>query len=35
MVGCGMDIKFGLGVFELGGLVVIGIECYELCCIDN
>lgn len=35
MVGCGIDIKLGEGVVEVGGFVVIGIECYELCCIDN
>lgn len=35
MVGCGIDIKFGEGVCEFGGLCVIGIECYESCCIDN
>lgn len=35
MVGCGIDIKFGDGVEELGGFVVIGIECYELRCIDD
>lgn len=35
MVGCGIDIKLGEGVEELGGLVVIGIEWYEFCCIDD
>lgn len=35
MVGWGIDIKLGFGVREFGGLVVIGIEWYEFCCIDN
>lgn len=35
MVGWGIDIKLGLGVKEFGGLVVIGIEWYELWWIDN
>lgn len=26
MVGCGIDIKLGKGVLELGGFVVIGME---------
>lgn len=30
-----MDIKFGEGVKEFGGFVVVGMECYELCWIDN
>lgn len=34
MVGCGIDIKFGDDVKNVG-LVVIGIECYESCRIDN
>lgn len=35
MVGCGIDIKFGEGVVEFGGLVVLGFEKYDVRCIDN
>lgn len=34
MVGWGIDIKLDLDVYKFGGLVVIGMECYESCWID-
>lgn len=34
MVGCGIDIKLGEGVKEIGGLVIFGMECYDFCCVD-
>lgn len=35
MVGCGMDIKLSEEVKKVGGLVIVGIECYDLCCVDR
>lgn len=34
MAGWGMDIKIGQEVKDSGGLVIIGIECYDFCWVD-